>query len=119
MRCFDEIGALCNRRLIAVDADDPAIGSGKNVARITAGAERPVDDEAAVADAEKLDHAADEHGNVTGQSASGIRLPGAAARRHSRAPSGSVPVLREAARAARKVAVAFARCVRKRCGSQI
>ena len=57
---------------------------------------------------------------VAGQSAGDVRLTGVAARHHSRAPS-SNPGRSEPRRlvSVRTVAVAFARCARKRCGSQI
>src|SRR6185369_14530318 len=90
----------------------------QNGARVTARAEGRIDDKAAVARVEELHDLGGQHGNVTSRSACGARFPGAATRHHSRAPGGFGPASRER-RAARKVAVACARCARKRCGSQI
>ena len=84
---LDEIGAERDRRLVAVDADDLAVGGGEDGARIAAGAEGAVDIDAAVTHAEVLERRSAEHGNVEGWSASDSRA--AAARRHSRAPDAS------------------------------
>ena len=98
-----------------------AVGGGKDRARIAAGAEGGVDIDAAVADGEELDRAAGEHGNVTGQSASGSRVSAAAARHHSRAPSGVAAATWEPSccLSARTFSVASASSARKRPGSQI
>ncbi len=109
-----------HRALIAIETQHLAIRRRENRTRIAAGAERAVDIDAAGANAEMLDDRPDEHGNVAGRSASDVRISGVAARHHSRAPSS------EAGRSeprrvvsVRTVAVAFARCAPKRCGSQI
>ena len=56
-----------------------AICARENFAGVAAGAECAVDDETAVADVEKFNGLADEHGNVTG-CAFGSRRDGALAR---------------------------------------
>src|SRR6185437_8032894 len=122
-RLFDEIGAARDRALIAVDADHSRARGGKNCARKSAGAERGIDIEAALTDVEPFNGAMDEHGNVTSQSASDSRA--AAARHHSRAPSGfggaSAAIIRAPSSClkARTFSVASASSVRKRPGSQI
>ena len=85
-RFLDESGAPCDGVVIAIDADHARARRLQDRARIAAAAERRVDIEAAVADAEPVDGAAGEHGNVTSQSASDSIA--VAARHHSRAPSG-------------------------------
>ena len=70
--------------LVAVDPDHARARRRQDRARITAGAERGVDIDAAVTHAEPRHGAAGEHGNVTGQSASDSIA--VAARHHSRAP---------------------------------
>ena len=51
---LDEIGAERDRRLVAVDADDLAVGGVEDRARIAAGAEGAVDIDAAVTDVEVI-----------------------------------------------------------------
>src|SRR5262249_57372104 len=75
---LDQISAARDRGLVAIDADDPAIGCGQDGARVAAGTERAVDDQAAVAWMEEVHDLGCEHGNVTSRSARGARLPGAA-----------------------------------------
>ena len=115
-----EIGAARDRALVAIDADDPAVGGGEDGAGVAAGAEGGVDIDAAGADVEIFDHGAAEHGNVTGQSASDSGLA-AAARHHSRAPCGPSAATREPScfLSARTFSVASASSARKRSGSQI
>src|SRR5262249_56248355 len=91
--CLDQGGAARDRALVAVDRDHVAIGGGEDFPGIAAGAKGCVDVDTAVAHREILDDAADEHGNVTGQSASDSRTA-AAARHHSRAPCGPSPAPR-------------------------
>ena len=118
-RLADESGALRDGRLIAVDADHARVRRLQDRPRIAAAAERRVDIEAAATDAEPVDDAAGEHGNVAGRSASDSVA--AAARRHSRAPSGFAAAIRvpSAFLNARTFSVASASSARKRLGSQI
>src|SRR5215475_2243369 len=119
-KLIDQIGGARDRALVAVDRQHPAVGRGEDRARIAAGPEGPVDVDAARSDAEMLDDRTDEHGNMAGQSASDVRVTGVAARHHSRAPSSASGRLESRRRVSvRTAAVAFARCARKRCGSQI
>ena len=110
----------CNRLLIAIDADHPAVRGSENGAGIAAGAECRIDVDGAVPWREKLDHGMAEHGNVTSQSASDSR-GAVAARHHSRAPGGPSAALREPScfLCARTFSVASASSARKRLGSQI
>ena len=88
---LDQTGAVRDRALVAVDADDLRIGGGEDRAAVAAGAEGAVDVDAAVANVQQLERRPREHGNVTGRSASDSRA--IAARHHSRAPSGSSAAL--------------------------
>src|SRR5205085_11257292 len=108
-----------HRIAIAVDADDTRAWHIENGACVSAGAERAVDVEAALARGEVLEHLAGEHGNMTGRSASGRSA--AAAHHHSRAFCASCAATREPSCFfnARTVPVASASCARKRPGSQI
>ena len=123
LRLFDEIGASRDGALVAIDADHPRARRSQNCARKAAGAECGVDVEAAIAHVEPFDGAMDEHGNMTSQSASDSRA--AAARHHSRAPSGfgtaAAAIIRvpSSCLKARTFSVASASSVRKRPGSQI
>src|SRR5215475_53385 len=112
-RLFDQIGAMCDRTLIAVDGDHLAIGSGKDGARITASPEGTVDIDPAVTDIEKINSGAAEHGNVGGRSASDSH--------HSRAPCAFRAATWElsSSLSARTFSVAFASSFWKRPGSQI
>src|SRR5215467_5840990 len=116
----DEIGSLCERAGIAVDADHMAIGGGEDRAAIAAGSKCRIEIGAAIAHGEMLDRAAAEHRNVTGQSASDSGSA-VAARHHSRAPGGPSAALREPSccLSARTFSVASASSARKRSGSQI
>ena len=86
-RRLHEIESACDRALVAVDADHPAIGRVENGAGIAAGAESAVDIDAAIARREEVQRLSGEHGNVPGQSASDS-VSAVAARHHSRAPCG-------------------------------
>ena len=118
--CSDQREAARDRAAVAVDADHAAVGGIENRARMSAGAERAVDVDAAVARREILERLAGEHGNVTGQSASDS-ASAVAARHHSRALCASCAATREPSCffSARTVPVASASCARKRPGSQI
>ena len=89
-------------------------------ARVSAGAERAVDIDAAIARPSCSNDLAGEHGNMTGQSASDSAFA-VAARHHSRALCASCAATREPSCFfnARTVPVASASCARKRPGSQI
>ena len=71
-RRLHETRAVRDRRAVAVDRDHRCVGRGENGARVTARAKGAVDIDAAVAHPELLDHRMNEHGNMTGQSASDI-----------------------------------------------
>ena len=118
--CLDQAGALGDRALIAIDADDAGAGRRQDRLRIAAGAEGRIDVKSAVANAEPFDGAAAEHGNMTSRSASDSVA--VAARHSSRAPSGfSAAAIRVPGTClkARTFAVASANALRKRPGSQI
>src|SRR5580693_2624707 len=120
LRRLDQAGALGDRALVAIDADDAGAGRRQDRLRIAAGAEGRIDVKSAVAHAEPFDGAAAEHGNMTSRSASDSVA--VAAHHSSRAPSGfsaaaiGVP---GACLKARTFAVASANSLRKRPGSQI
>ena len=86
IRRLHQVRAQRDSALVAIDADDFAIGRDQDRARIAAGAESRVDIDAAVANTEELDRGGAEHGNVVSGSANDSRKA-AAARRHLRAPS--------------------------------
>ena len=119
-RCGDEGGSAGDRRRVAIDGDDARRARRQHEAAVAPGAKRSVDVAAAVANAQEFQRGAGKHGNMTGWSASGT-LTGAAAHRHSRAPSASCAALREPScfLSARTFSVAPASCARKRSGSQI
>ena len=71
MRLRHQIEAGGDGMLVAVDADNVAVGGGEDGAGVAAGAEGRVDVDAAVADVEEFDRGAAEHRNVAGQSAIG------------------------------------------------
>ena len=73
LRRSDQIGALRDGALIAIDPDHAAVGGGEQRARKAAGAKGGVDVNSARAHRKKFHGAAAEHGNVTGQSASDSR----------------------------------------------
>ena len=116
-----QIGAARDRARVPIDADHSGVGRRQDRAGVAAGPEGRVHIDAAVAQPEKLDDPMDEHGNVTGQSASDSGDSAAAARRHSRAPCGPSAATRElnCFLSARTFAVASASSARKRSGSQI
>ena len=66
VRRLHQVRAQRDGVLVAVDADDLAIGRGQDGARIAAGAEGGIDIDAAVTNVEELDCGAAEHGNVVG-----------------------------------------------------
>src|SRR5258708_26090709 len=103
-----------------MEGEQGGMGGGKNGARITAGPEGRVHIEAAVTHRQIRDHRMDEHGNVTGQSASGGGSSAVAAPHHSRAPCGPSAAIRElnCFLSARTFAVASASLARKPSGSQ-
>ena len=70
VRGLDQRRALRDGGLIAVDADHARSGRVQDQARVAAGAERRVDIKSAVMDAEPVDGAAAEHGNMTGKATS-------------------------------------------------
>ena len=96
-------------------------------ARVAAGAERAVDEGAAALRIERVADLRQEHGNVTGRSASGSGSWAVAASRHrSRAPGevsctvrGSTIRVPNAFFRSRTFVRASSRCARKRSGSQI
>ena len=115
---FDEIGAQCECRLVAVNADHLAVGGCENGARVASCTERPVDVHAAFANIEEVDSLAAEHGNVGGGSASDSRA--AAARHHSRAPGALRAAWKlRSSLSARTFRVASASSCWNRLGSQI
>ncbi len=116
---LDQVCAKRDRGLVTVDTDHLAVGGRKNGARIAARAEGAVDIDAAIANAEKADSMAAEHGNVEGWSASDSRA--AAAHHHSRAPGAYRAATWELSRplSARTFWVASASSFWKRPGSQI
>ena len=118
---FDEVRALRDRALVAIDADHAAIGGLEHQARVTAGAEGAVDINAAVLEIEEIQRGRTEHGSVTSQSASDSRFPAVAARHLSRAPRGSaaMPWALRRFRSLRTAPVASESCLPKRSGAQI
>ena len=116
---LDQVSALGDGALIAVDADDAGGGRRQDRLRVTAGTEGRIDIKSAVANAKPFDDAAAEHGNMTSRSASDSVA--VAARHSSRAPSGfsAATWVPGACLKARTFAVASANSLRKRPGSQI
>ena len=110
---------------IAIDGDHAVGGVGvEKGRRIAAGPEGAVDEDAAARDLQRLADLRQEHGHVTGQSASGAGRAVAATRHRSRAPGGlfcTRPPGREPRTffRSRTFARASSRCVRKRSGSHI
>ena len=119
-RCAREVSAAGECARVAIDTDDPTLRGFQNFAAVAPGAEGRVDIDPAIAHIEELYRGADEHGNVTSQSASDSALA-VAARHHSRAPCGSSAATREPSclLSARTFSVASASSARKRPGSQI
>ena len=101
-------------------AIDAAVRRSEDFAAVAAGAERGVHIDPAVAHIEELNRRADEHGNMTSQSASDSVFA-VAARHHSRAPCGPSAAPREPScfLSARTFSVASASSARKRPDSQI
>ena len=110
---------------IAIYGDHAVGGMGvEKGRRIAAGAEGAVDEDAAARNLQRLADFRQEHGHVTGQSASGAGRAVAATRHRSRAPGGlfcTRPPGREPKTffRSRTFARASSRCVRKRSGSHI
>ncbi len=116
---LDQTSAARHGALVAIDADDLGVRGGEDRTAVAAGPEGAVDENAAVANIQKLERRPREHGNVTGQSASDSRA--IAAHHHSRAPSGASTALSKPGRCVetRGITVAPVKRAPKRTGSQI